>query len=93
MNISEIEQRQLQQLHTIISPELARERDVRRKETRRREAGAMSRAEYEQARKAQASSKAERAKALREQGLSAVKIAETMGIGLRTVKLYLPNHN
>ncbi|MGL4446911.1 MAG: hypothetical protein ACRCYV_06785 [Aeromonas sp.] len=90
LDISETEQRQL---HTIISPELARERHAQREASRRREAGAVTRAEYEQTRQTLASSKAEQAKALREQGLSAVKIAETMGIGLRTVKLYLSNHN
>jgi DNA-binding CsgD family transcriptional regulator len=73
MNITLDEQRQL---GTIISKDLARERDAQRDEKRRRSRGAMSREAYEQ----RSLDRRDEALELRAQGLKQREIAESMGI-------------
>lgn len=80
--ITDAEQRQLR---TIITPRLATERDTARQREKRRAAGVIERAEYEQSRKVKAADRALEIKTLRAEGLSAAAIAERLGISARTV--------
>ncbi len=80
--ITDDEQRQLQ---TIVSEDIAKARHAAREAARRRAAGAMDRAIYEQ----QARERGERARALRAQGLTLQAIAEQLGVSVATVFGYV----
>lgn len=80
--ISDDEQRQLR---TVISSDMARERDRMRKEAQRRAAGAVARETYLEA----AEAKRVQAQALRSEGLSVRAIAQRMGISKTAVGRYL----
>ncbi|MCG8026003.1 MAG: replication protein [Candidatus Thiodiazotropha endolucinida] len=86
MSITLDEQRQL---GTIISKELARERDAARKRTYRADKGAMSRDAYEQ----RSQDRRDEALALRAQGLKQREIAESMGITQAWVSKLLRKKN
>lgn len=80
--ITDEEQRQLR---TIVSKDESRRRDAERKRTTRRQAGAVSREEYQ----ATAQHRREVARALRADGLTQRAIAEQMGMSERAVRGYL----
>ena len=80
--ISDDEQRQLR---TVISSDMARERDRMRKEAQRRAAGVVDRETYLSA----ADAKREQAQALRAEGLSVRAIAKRIGASVGAVSGYL----
>ncbi|KAA3532581.1 replication protein, partial [Pseudomonas savastanoi] len=73
------------QLKTIISSEMARERDRKRHEIRRRAAGVRDRETYLEA----ANAKLVKAQALRAEGLSVRAIAKQMGVSVMAVSRYI----
>jgi hypothetical protein len=73
------------QLQTIISKDMAAERDRKWHENKRRQSGMIERSEYE----AQAKQKAEQAQQLRNAGWKVSVIAEKLGISIRAVYGYL----
>ena len=85
INLFQITDQEQAQLRTIISRDMAKERDRARKEAARRAAGAVDRETYLEA----ANAKQAQAQALRAQGMTQQQIAEKMGVGLRSVKRYL----
>ncbi len=80
--ITDDEQRQLQ---TIVSEDIAKARHAAREAARRRAAGAMDRATYEQ----QARERRERARALHAQGLSTRAIAKLLGVSDFAIRYWL----
>lgn len=80
--ITDAEQRQLK---TIITPDIARERNTTRQRIKRRAEGVLERSEYDDKRKQEATNRAEQIKALKAQGLSAAAIAKKMNVTTRTV--------
>jgi hypothetical protein len=80
--ITDDEQRQLR---TIITKDLARERNTDRERAKRRAAGVVERSEYESSRQQRAKDRAIEIKRMKNEGLSAKAIAEALGITTRTV--------
>ncbi|RUQ46312.1 replication protein, partial [Corynebacterium pseudodiphtheriticum] len=85
INLFRITVDEQRQLKTIISSEMALERDRRRDEVRRRAAGAVDRKTYLEA----ANAKLAKAQALRAEGMSVRAIAKKMGISVGSVSGYL----
>jgi hypothetical protein len=84
--ISDDEQRQLR---TVISSDMARERDRMRKEAQRRAAGVVDRKTYLVATQEATQAKRSQAQALRAEGLSMRAIAKRMGVSVASVSGYL----
>ncbi|MGY2210397.1 replication protein [Pseudomonas pergaminensis] len=85
INLFRITVDEQRQLKTIISSEMALERDRKRDEVRRRAAGAVDRKTYLEA----ANAKLAKAQALRAEGMSVRAIAKKMGISIGAVSGYL----
>ena len=85
INLFQITDDEQAQLRTIISRDMAKERDRARKEAARRAAGAVDRETYLEA----ANAKQAQAQALRAQGLSIRAIAQQMGVSVGSVSGYL----
>ncbi|KTB68230.1 replication protein [Pseudomonas fluorescens] len=85
INLFRITVDEQRQLKTIISSEMALERDRKRDEVRRRAAGAVDRKTYLEA----ANAKLAKAQALRAEGMSVRAIAKKMGISVGAVSGYL----
>ena len=85
INLFSITDDEQRKLRTIISKDMARERDRDRHIARRREAGMIERVAYEQA----ATAKREQAIALKLQGMSVRAIAAIMGVSVGAVAGYI----
>lgn len=85
INLFRITVDEQRQLKTIISSEMALERDRKRDEVRRRAAGAVDRKTYLEA----ANAKLAKAQALRAEGMSVRAIAKKMGVSVGAVSGYI----
>ncbi|HDS1780280.1 TPA: helix-turn-helix domain-containing protein [Pseudomonas putida] len=73
------------QLRTIITKDLARERNTERERVKRRAAGVVERSQYDQERQQKSLDRAAQIKALKAEGKSASAIAKELGVTTRTV--------
>lgn len=85
IDIFDITDEEQRQLRTIITPDLARERNTERERAKRRAAGVKERSEYDQERKQKAAERASEIRELKGKGLSASAIAKQLGVTSRTV--------
>ncbi|EFD7780891.1 helix-turn-helix domain-containing protein [Escherichia coli] len=89
INLFQITDDEQAQLRTIISRDMAKERDRARKEAARRAAGAVDRESHLAAVQEAAAAKREQAQVLRASGLSVRAIAKQMGVSVGAVSGYL----
>ena len=85
INLFQITDAEQKSMHTIVSPAVARERDRKRDERRRRARGEVERSEYLEA----VEQRRKRALGLRSQGFTRAQIAEDLGVSIRAVSYYI----
>lgn len=89
INLFQITDNEQRALRTLISKDMAKERDRERDTARRRAAGAVDRETYVESTKAKSTAKQAQALALKAQGLSVRAIAAQMGISKSAVSRYI----